>query len=178
MVKIPMMKKVVKIPENVEVTVDNKSMHIKGEKGVLSKTLPYPKIEIKIQKNIIEVSCKLPRRQDKALIGTTVAHIKNMIKGITKGFEYTLKTVYSHFPIKTVVKENQFIIQNFLGEHAPRKAPILEGAEVEVKGDIISVRGIDKEKVGQTAANIERAAMVKHRDIRVFQDGVYIISKK
>ena len=48
MVKIPMMKKVVKIPENVEVTADNKSMHIKGEKGVLSKTLSHPKIEIKL----------------------------------------------------------------------------------------------------------------------------------
>ncbi|MCK4817290.1 50S ribosomal protein L6, partial [bacterium] len=81
MAKIPIIKKVVEIPENVEVTVDNKSMHIKGEKGVLSKTLSYPKIEIKIQKNSIEVSCKLPKRQDKALIGTTVAHIKNMIKG-------------------------------------------------------------------------------------------------
>ena len=39
------------------------------------------------------------------------------------------------------------------------------------------VRGIDKEKVGQTVANIERATKVKNRDIRVFQDGIYRISR-
>ena len=54
---------------------------------------------------------------------------------------------------------------------------ILEGVSVEIKGDEVIVKGIDKEKVGQTVANIERATAVKNRDIRVFQDGIYRISK-
>ena len=53
-------------------------------------------------------------------------------------------------------------------------------AEVEVrvvnKTDVV-VRGADREKVGQTAANIERACRIKKRDRRVFQDGIYIVSK-
>ncbi|MCK4332660.1 MAG: 50S ribosomal protein L6, partial [Thermoplasmatales archaeon] len=60
----------------------------------------------------------------------------------------------------------------------PRKAKILENVKVETMGDNVTVSGIDKEKVGQTAANIERSTKVKHRDIRVFQDGVYLISKR
>ena len=88
-----------------------------------------------------------------------------------------MKTVFSHFPIKTSVEGNEFIIENFLGERSSRKAKILEGVVVEVKGDDVTVKGVDKERVGQTIANIERATAVKYRDIRVFQDGVYRISK-
>ena len=69
------------------------------------------------------------------------------------------------------------MIQNFLGERYARKADILETVKVEVKAEIITVTGIDKEKVGQTAANIERATKVKNRDIRVFQDGIYIVKR-
>jgi len=71
-----------------------------------------------------------------------------------------------------------FVIENFLGERNPRKASIVEGVKVTAKGDDVTVSGIDKEKVGQTVANIERATKVKKRDIRVFQDGVYLISKR
>ena len=88
-----------------------------------------------------------------------------------------MKTVYSHFPIKTSVEGNLFVIQNFLGERSARHAIILEGVTVVAKGDDVTVTGIDKEKVGQTVANIERATKVTRRDIRVFQDGVYRTSK-
>jgi len=100
-----------------------------------------------------------------------------MIKGVNEGFVYKMKTVFSHFPIKTLVEGDNFIIQNFLGERSSRKARILEGVNVEVDGENVTVQGIDKEKVGQTVANIERATRIKKRDVRIFQDGVYRISK-
>jgi len=177
MVKITEIKEQITIPENVEVKMENKMLTIKGEKGELSKIFSHPKINIKLNGKKIEIESKYIRRKEKALIGTWVAHAKNMITGVTQGFEYKMKTVFSHFPIKTSVEDNEFIIQNFLGERSPRKAKILEGVTVEVKGDDITVNGPDKEKVGQTVANIERAGAVKKRDIRVFQDGVYRISK-
>lgn len=179
MSKVTEIKEEIKIPNGVELSIDNKIVHVKGEKGSLSKTLSYPKIELKLKNNIVEISCSdSPKRKEKALIGTFRAHINNMIKGVTEGFECKMKTVFSHFPIKTSVDENEFVIQNFLGERAPRKAEILGGVAVEVEGDDVTVSGIDKEKVGQTAANIERATKVKRRDIRVFQDGVYVVSKR
>ena len=177
MVKATTIKEQIKIPDNVKVTIDNNIILLKGEKGELKRTFSHPKINIKINGNNVEINGKDARRKELALIGTIKAHIKNMIKGVTEGFEYKMKTVFSHFPIKTSVEGNEFIIQNFLGERSARRAKILEGVTVEVKGEDVTVQGIDKEKVGQTVANIERATKVKKRDIRVFQDGVYRISK-
>ena len=177
MAKIPEIKEQINLPEGVTVTLENNLITIKSEKGENSRMFFHPKINIKVNGNIVEIQSKNVRRKEKALIGTWTAHIKNMIKGLTEGFEYKMKTVFSHFPIKTSVEENEFLIQNFLGERAPRRAKILEGVKVEAKGEDVTVAGIDKEKVGQTVANIERATKVKKRDIRVFQDGVYRTSK-
>ncbi len=177
MAKIFDIKEEITIPNGVEVTLDNDTITVKGEKGTLSRTFSHPKIDIKVKDGVVEIHCKNPRKKQKALTGTFVAHINNMIKGVTKEFEYKMKTVFSHFPIKTSVEGNEFVIQNFLGERAPRRAKILDGITVEANGDDITIRGIDKEKVGQTTANIERATIVRNRDIRVFQDGIYRTSK-
>jgi large subunit ribosomal protein L6 len=177
MAKIQEIKEKIILPEGVTATLENEMLTIKGEKGELSRIFSHPKINFKIAGNIIEITGKDVRRKEKALIGTCKANIKNMIKGVTTGFEYKMKTVFSHFPIKTTVEGNDFIIQNFLGERSARHAKILEGVTVEAKGEDITVKGIDKEKVGQTVANIERATLVKYRDVRVFQDGVYRTSK-
>jgi len=174
---IPEVKKQITVPDGVTASLENNVLIIKGGKGELSRTFIHPKIEMKVNGNAVEIHSKKVRRKEKALIGTFVAHIKNMIKGVTEGFEYKMKTVFSHFPIKTSVEGNEFVVQNFLGERSVRKAKILDGVTVEAKGEDVTVQGIDKEKVGQTVANIERATLVKKRDIRVFQDGVYRISK-
>jgi len=166
----------VKIPEKVNVKLENNTIYIKGEKGELDRYFSHPKITLKLNNNVIEIHGKDIRRKEKAIIGAITAHINNMILGVTKGFEYKMKTVFSHFPIKTVVEKNQFIIQNFLGERSPRRVEILPGIKVEVKGEYVTIKGIDKEKISQTVANIERASIVRNRDIRVFQDGVYLIS--
>ena len=72
---------------------------------------------------------------------------------------------------------NQFSVKNFLGEKIPRKAVIPAGVKAEVKGDIVELTGVDKEKVGQAAANIEQSTRITNRDRRIFQDGCYIILK-
>ena len=177
MARIQEVKEKIILPEGVTATLENEILVIKGEKGNLSRVFSHPKINLKITGNVIEITSKDVKRKEKALIGTYKAHIKNMIKGVTQGFEYKMKTMFSHFPIKTIVEGNDFIIQNFLGERAARHAKILEGVTVEAKGEDITVKGIDREKVGQTVANIERATHVKYRDVRVFQDGVYRTSK-
>ena len=177
MARIPDIKKEITIPEGIKATIINNILTINGEKGSLSREFTHPKIQIKIKDNTIALVCKNPRKKQKALFGTFIAHINNMIKGTTKGFEYKMKTVFSHFPIKLSVEGKDFIIQNFLGERASRKALILEGVNVDIEGDDVTVHGIDIEKVGQTVANIERATLVRNRDVRVFQDGVYRTSK-
>lgn len=177
MAKMADIKEEISIPDKVQVNLEKNVLTVKGEKGVLIREFSHPKITISIINNVITVDCKQPRRKQKALVGTFVAHMHNMMKGVTKEFEYRMKTVFSHFPIKTSVEGQYFVIQNFLGERSPRKADILSGVSIDIKGEEITVKGIDKEKVAQTVANIERIAKVKRRDVRVFQDGVYRISK-
>lgn len=178
MAKTAEMKEELKIPDGVQITIEEKTVHAKGPKGTMSKLLAHPKIHLAVNGNVIQISCtQSPRRKEKALVGTYKAHIRNMIKGVTIGYETKMKTVFAHFPIKTSVEGNLFVIQNFLGERFARKAEILPDVKVEVKAEHITVSGIDKESVGQTAANIERATKVKNRDIRVFQDGIYIVKR-
>ena len=62
-------------------------------------------------------------------------------------------------------------------EKIPRKSKILEGVKVEIDKDTILLSGYDKEAVGQTAANLEKATKIKKRDRRRFQDGIFIIEK-
>ena len=80
--------------------------------------------------------------------------------------------------MKVGVKGNTVIIDNYLGEKAPRKAAIVGETKVKVKGKDVSIEGIDKECVGQTAANIENSTSINNRDRRVFQDGIYVVNKE
>jgi large subunit ribosomal protein L6 len=100
-----------------------------------------------------------------------------MILGVTQGFTYEMKIVYSHFPVKAGVKGSEFVIENFLGEKFPRKTRIVGDTKVEVKGDQVVLTGPDVEAVGQTAANIEQATRIRGFDPRIFQDGIYITRK-
>ncbi len=167
----------IEIPEEVNVLVENGKLVVKGTKGTLERDFSFPGVEIIKKEKIIEITTTRPKKSQIAIIGTIRAHIKNMIKGVTEGFTYRLKIAYAHFPISVKVSEDKVIIENFIGERHPRTAKIVGDTKVEISGEDVTVSGINKEEVGQTAANIEQATKVKRRDLRVFQDGIYIIEK-
>ena len=96
-----------------------------------------------------------------------------MIKGVTEGYEKKMKIVYSHFPINIEIKDDCVLIKNFLGEKNPRKIKMIKGVTLDVKNPYIFVRGIDKEAVGQMAANLRKSTRIRRLDPRVFQDGIY-----
>jgi large subunit ribosomal protein L6 len=113
----------------------------------------------------------------KSKIGTSIAHVKNMVDGVTKGFVYKLKVIYSHFPITVKVEKDKVMINNFLGERTSRVAKIVGETQVKIEGQELSVTGIKLEEVSQTAANIEQATRIVGYDKKVFQDGIYITQK-
>ncbi|MED5267968.1 MAG: 50S ribosomal protein L6 [Candidatus Thermoplasmatota archaeon] len=169
------------IPEGVSANIDGDDVTFSKDGSSISRTFRNSRITISSVDGQIHVFCDLPRREHKALSGTWAAHLRNMIRGIDKGFEYRLKAVYSHFPMTLKVDGNIMTITNLFGEKVPRTAnlPWTPGevqVRVENKVDVI-VTGADREKVGQTAANIERSCKIRKRDRRVFQDGIYIVSK-
>lgn len=169
------------LPEGASASIDGDVVTISKDGQSLSREFRHHKVEVRTDEGALEVFINLPRRSDKALAGTWAAHLRNMARGVDEGFEYRLKAVFSHFPMSLKVDGNQFTINNLFGEKVPRVAALpWSPAEVEVrvenKTDVV-VKGADREKVGQTAANIERACKIKKRDRRVFQDGIYIVSK-
>ena len=170
--------KSLQIPEGVVVNLDNKVIKVKGEKGCIIRNFSQTPILIQIKNGEVLVSTSASRRKTTALVGTIISHINNMIKGVTKGFTYKMKIVYAHFPISVKVDEKRVIIENFIGERKARIAKIVGNTEVIVKGDDLLVRGINIEKVSQTAANIEQATKVKEKDPRKFLDGIYIYEKQ
>jgi large subunit ribosomal protein L6 len=168
----------VEVPQEVRVTVNGLRVTVEGPKGKLERDFSHAKgVSIRQNENRVVVEVFNADRRKKALVGTIAAHIRNMITGVTKGYRYKLKIVFSHFPISVEVKGNQVIIKNFLGEKAPRRANILEGVSVKVVDRDIIMEGIDIEKVGQTAANIELATKIGEFDRRVFMDGIYIYER-
>lgn len=169
----------VEILEGVEVQYTNQVLTVKGPKGTLTRAFSHPRLKMVIKDNMIVTLCELPRKKEKALVGTWGAHALNMMVGVTQGFSYTMKIVYAHFPVKVKFdkKAGYFLISNFIGEKSDRKARIHDGVDVKVDGDQVVLRGIDIEKLGQSAANIESATRIKGFDIRVFQDGIYITNK-
>lgn len=181
MPRIPVIEQVVELPENIEAIVEGQKVIVRGPKGEVQRNFSDSQIRILKENNKIKVLAGLVRKKEKARVGTYIAHIKNMIKGVTEGFEYRLKIVYSHFPLTVEPKRKEVLIKNYIGERSPRIAKVHgEKTTVRVEGDDVIVEGINKEDVAQTAANIQQSTRLRGRlrkDFRVFMDGVYIYSK-
>ncbi|WP_321430487.1 50S ribosomal protein L6 [uncultured Methanolobus sp.] len=170
-------KKTIEIPEGVTVTIQGRLLSVTGPKGKTERNFWYPGIKIEVAGSEVIVDSAVMKKTQKAMVGTFASHVTNMIKGVTGGFEYRMKVVYSHFPMQLKVEGDRLMINNFLGEKKPRAAKILGETKVKASGDEVVVTGNNKEDVGQTAANIEQTTKIKRFDPRVFQDGIYTVEK-
>jgi large subunit ribosomal protein L6 len=171
------LKRTVNIPDGVTVVLEGNNISVTGPRGSSVRELWYPRITIVLEENQITVDSSNQRKKQVAMMGTIASHISNMINGVTSGYTYRMKVLYSHFPIQLKVTGDHLSIGNFLGEKKPRKAKIHGDTKVETKGDEVIVSGIAIEDVGQTAANIQQATKIKRFDPRVFQDGIYVVEK-
>ena len=172
------MREEIPIPEGVKVELRDKTLYVKGPKGEISRDFSYARgIIISVDGSRITLETSFANRRKKATFYTLVAHIRNAFTGVQKGFRYSLKVVYSHFPVSVKVVGDELQITNLIGEKTVRRAKKLKGVKVTVKGEDVIVEGVDVEAVGQTAANIEAAAKIKGFDRRVFMDGVFLYEK-
>lgn len=174
MVKGIVEEKITTLPNGVSAKVESRIVTISGPLGELTRDFTHTRVDIALEDGKIILRAHWPRKADIALLRTVDAHIKNMIKGVTTGFTYRLKIAYSHFPVTVKVQGDRLIIENFTGERSPRVSRITPGCKVTVKGDDVTVQGIDLERVSQTAANIQEATKIKQKDPRVFLDGIYV----
>ena len=169
---------IVEIPQGIEVQYNFPNVIVKGEKGEITRKLRYPNVEIIVEDNQVKITTSRFTQKLKKIMSTYRAHINNMIKGVSEGFEYKLKVVYAKFPMTVELKDSTLVVKNFLGEKVPRVVKIPQDlVKVEVKGEDITVTGIDKEECGKVAALIEQSTRITHLDRRVIQDGIYITNK-
>jgi large subunit ribosomal protein L6 len=165
------------LPAGVTVTHEGELLRVSGPKGMLERMLANPSITITIEPKEVVVSTESGRKEHMALCGTFTSHLRNMVRGVTEGFTYHMKVVYSHFPIQLKLTGNRLEINNFLGEKHPRYARVEEGVKVRLGNDEIILEGTNKESLGTTASNIEHATKIRYRDPRVFQDGIYLTER-
>jgi large subunit ribosomal protein L6 len=175
------MKKFAEIPEGIEVNVEGMKVTVKNKDTVLERDfydqMFIGSVKFRVVDNKFEASSEKDKRKMKSFVGSVASHVRNMITGIQNDYTYKLKICYVHFPMTAKVDGDKFLITNFLGEKQSRIAKILDGVKVQVKKDDVTVISNDKEKAGQTAANIENATRVTSRDRRIYQDGIFITEK-
>lgn len=171
------LKEEIEVPEGVEISIDKGIVKAKGKKGECQKRFADPRIAVSAKDNKIIISAKNATKREKTKIGSCASHISNMLAGANEGHVYRLKICSGHFPMNVSVSGKELVVKNFLGEKSPRVLKIREGAEVKVEGDVINVESCSKETAGQTAADIEKLTRITNRDLRIFQDGIYITEK-
>lgn len=143
-------KRPIKIPEGVKVEIKDNKVSVEGSKGALLKELP-PEIFIEKKDNQLLVKLQGPKEK-KALWGSWRSHLKNMLEGVTKGFEKKLKI--EGLGWRASLEGKDLVLQ--VGFTHPVKISPPESTIFSVRKDIIKVSGIDKEKVGTVAAKIRK----------------------
>ena len=160
---------------DVEAHITDKEIKLK--KGGMEFVRKYEGFQIRREGSHLILEMKKSTKNEKKQIKTLKSHILNAIKGFDDKYIYKLQVCAVHFPMGITLDKakQELVIKNFLGEVKPRIAKVLKDVEVKVDKEIITVEGHDKERTGQTAANIERAVKITNRDRRIFQDGIHLV---
>lgn len=161
----------------IQASLKDGTLNVKGPKGELHRTFVYPGITLFIEGNKIILKAPKATKREKMIMGSFEAHVANMVKGVQEVHLYKLKICSGHFPMTVAVSGNEFVVKNFLGEAVPRRMTFGKGVEIKITGTDIMVSSPDKELAGKTASSIEQLCRITNRDLRVFQDGCYIVEK-
>lgn len=173
-----MFSKELQIPQDVTLEISGNSLVARGPKGEVRKNFNMTK-DVKVEKldSKIKVFSESERRVVKAEVGAIAAHIRNAVDGVTKGYTYRMRVVYSHFPITVKIEGDRVLVSNFLGERVPRIAKVIGKTQIKIDQQDLVITGSDVDEVSQTAANIEQTCRIVGYDKKIFQDGVYITEK-
>ncbi|PID32854.1 50S ribosomal protein L6 [Candidatus Saccharibacteria bacterium] len=139
----------IEIPSGVTITVDSGNVKVEGPKGKLEQFIT-PAVDIKIEDGVLTVNPKDDSQEARAQHGLMRALINNMVIGVTKGFEKKLEVNGVGFRIGM----SGDTLELNVGFSHPIKYKAPEGVQVTTNKMEITVSGIDKQKVGQVAAEI------------------------
>jgi len=145
-------KRPVELGKDLQVEVKGRALTIKGKKGSLDLTL-NSEVEVTVDGTTVKVAPRSGSRFANAIAGTTRAHIANMVKGVSGGFEKKLELVGVGYRANVQGQK----LNLTLGFSHPVEFPIPKGITIETPSQSeIIVKGMDRQQVGQVAANIRR----------------------
>jgi large subunit ribosomal protein L6 len=144
--------KPITIPDKTQITVKDGTIEVKGAKGQLARSI-HPAVDLEIQDAVIRVTPVKDDKSSRALQGMTRSLVANMVTGVTEGFKRVLEI--NGIGYRAMVSGKDIVLN--LGFSQPVNFSVPEGVSVEVdKNNAITLSGIDKELLGQTAAAIRR----------------------
>ena len=142
----------ISVPSGVEVKVDGQDVAVKGPKGELSVTIAEP-ITVSLEDGVVTVARPDEERESRSLHGLSRTLINNMIVGVTDGYSKALEIVGTGYRVLAKGSNLEFA----LGYSHPITVEPPEGISFSVDGQTkVAVHGIDKQLVGETAANIRK----------------------
>ena len=104
----------VHIPENVDITLKGRTVIVKGPRGTLQRDFNHISVELSLpgkKSKRLQVDKWWGNRKELATIRNICSHVQNMIKGVTLGFHYKMRSMYGHFPINVVIQENGSLVE-------------------------------------------------------------------
>jgi large subunit ribosomal protein L6 len=147
-------KKPITIPGPVKVEVQGSQVTVKGPKGSLSQTF-HPDMTVKLENNTLTVERPSDEANHRALHGLTRALLNNMVKGVSQGF--TRKLVIDGVGYRAEIKDKTLVLSVGYSHPIQVTPPNAETKfDVEDRGKLVVVSGIDKELVGQICAEIRQ----------------------
>ena len=144
-------RKPVPIPSNVTVTLDGPSVAVQGPKGQLTQSFS-PDLQIALQDNTVVIARQSDDRRQRAMHGLTRSLLHNMVVGVSDGWRKSLEVVGTGYRAEL---DGRTLVLRVGYSHEVRIAP-RDDIEFAVEGALIHVRGIDRQVVGQQAADIRR----------------------
>lgn len=147
--------KPIPVPSGVEVQIEGNSVTVKGPKGTLTKNI-HPDMMVKLEDGVIRVQRPTDNKEHRSLHGLTRTLIANMVEGVTKGYEKVLQVHGVGYRAQMAGQNlNLQVGYSHPVEIVPRPGIQFEvGQDVNTRIPLITVRGIDKEVVGQMAAEV------------------------
>ena len=177
-----LVERTVEIPDNIEAKMNpirgGFVVTIKGPKGTVEKTFSRLNVNLTLEDSKFVIQSHFGKKREASMVGTITGHLSNMIKGVIELYTYKVQVITSHFPATVEVQKKEILIKNLYGRRDPIRIPLDPSVDIKVKSDLVTITGINKETVSQTAARLAESSRLRGRrskDPTVFQDGLYVV---
>ena len=169
------------IPDGCAVEIKKKVLTVTGTRATETRDLSHFVLSFSIEGDTIFVRLWNGTSRERSKLKTCASLVRNCIRGCMQGYAYTLKAVYSHFPVTIGIEQDGRVvaIKNFIGQKAVKRYRMRGDSRARLgdEKDTFVVEGPSLEDVSQSAGTIQENCQARDFDSRVFLDGIYFLRR-